>query len=325
MTKNMGTREYPEGVPHWSFKTLLAHRLTRGLQAPQYGYGEAMPHEFRKMSIPDTFPDIVKESIVHATERVDPFSHFVYVAFQEAPHEDCEGGYMLVNLLDGLEGGRVAVEEPFAGFIPDIALYAKDADNPSIVLEIVATSAPSPAKLKAMQDYGIEVYRIDVADSNPRSMLSSGGAIGVDALVTDRCGKSLRKEISMVWMAWEHSEHPFVGIRNYPSGTQEYLVGEHNPYDVEWHRGDPEVRGLTKILTTADVAPRVQPLLGSTRTISRELFTTYLTWVGCVCLQMAYARERECQDTPNGYIRLKQIENMLLEGSTALLRMVRVH
>ena len=32
---------------------------------------------------------------------------------------------MLVNILGGLQGGRVLLETPFAGFIPDIALYAR--------------------------------------------------------------------------------------------------------------------------------------------------------------------------------------------------------
>ena len=118
---------------------------------------------------------------------------------------------MLVNILGGLQGGRVLLETPFAGFIPDIALYAEDADMPSCVIEVVHTSSPSAVKLDAMKRRRIEVYRLNAYDKNPLTILKE--PVLVQGLVTRRCGKSLRKEISALAQAWTDAQWPFVGIR----------------------------------------------------------------------------------------------------------------
>lgn len=40
MTTNFGTHGHPEGAPHWTTKSMLAHRLTRGVENPPRRYTE---------------------------------------------------------------------------------------------------------------------------------------------------------------------------------------------------------------------------------------------------------------------------------------------
>ena len=143
-TQNMGTQGSPEGVPHWSVKTLMWHKLNRALMAKPRSYASPLPTEFRNVNIPSEFNDpLLNQALTRAMERVDHRLGYSFVAYDEAPHNECEGGYMLVNILGGMQGGRVLLETPFAGFKPDIALYAKDADMPSCIIEVVLRHPPA--------------------------------------------------------------------------------------------------------------------------------------------------------------------------------------
>ena len=228
---------------------------------------------------------------------------------------------MLVNILGGLKGGRVLLETPFAGFLPDIALYAKDADMPSCIIEVVHTSSPSTVKLDAMKKRGIEVYRLNAYDLNPASILKE--PVPVQGLVTQQCGRKLRKAISALAQDWANAEWPFVGIRNYPSGTQEYLYGEYNPFgNIEWQHGDPEVRALVKLDSAWPNPPRIRPV--KERTISRDLFMSYLMWHQSVIIQLAHQREKRLSDTPKDHVRLTKLEALISSHIEDLLSVVRM-
>ena len=321
-TGNMGTRDSPEGVPHWSVKTLLWHKLNRALVAKPRSYASPLPTEFRNVSFPSEFHDsLLDQALTRAMERLGHRPGYSFVAYDEAPHNECEGGYMLVNILGGLQGGRVLLETRFAGFIPDIALYAKDADMPSCIIEVVHTSSPSAVKLDAMKSRGVEVYRLNAYDKNPLTILKE--PVLVQGLVTQRCGKSLRKEISALAQAWTDAQWPFVGIRTHPSGAQEYLYGEHDHYgDVEWQHGEPEVRALVKLDAAWPNPPRIRPV--KERTISRDLFMSYLMWQKSVIIQLAHQREEGLSDTLKDHVQLTKLEALVSSHIEDLLHMVRL-
>ena len=213
------------------------------------------------------------------------------------------------------------METPFAGFIPDIALYAEDADMPSCVIEVVHTSSPSAVKLDAMKRRRIEVYRLNAYDKNPLTILKE--PVLVQGLVTRRCGKSLRKEISALAQAWTDAQWPFVGIRTHPSGAQEYLYGEHDHNgDVEWQRGEPEVRALIKLDVAWPNPPIIRPV--RERTINRDLFISYLMWQQSVIIQLANQREEGLSDTPKDHVRLTKLEALVSSHIEDRLNMVRL-
>ena len=241
------------------------------------------------------------EALERVADRVDPWPGFSYIAYEEKPHAGCEGGVALVNILEGMEGGRVDLEMPFAGYIPDIAIYAKDADQPSCIIECVDTSSPSSAKVKALDRLGIPVYVLR-ADKGAWDVLHQPFVEVDTAGSTVPCGKKLREEVWDLMGEWGESPCSFIGIRHYPSNTQEYLWGHHDPLRGHHSQyGDPKVVGWARDDALAwPSVPMVKPLDDRTRSISRKLFMDYLMWQRCICIQLeAASRDSSDQETRN--------------------------
>ena len=331
MVNNMGTPGYPEGVPHWSIKTLLAHKLKVALKPkPSRNYAGLLPSEFRNLTIGEgvlerhgkDVADALKDSLENVTTRLDSHPPYSYVAYMETPHNGCEGGLMLVDILRGHRGGQVMQESPYAGFIPDIAIYPPNESDPSCCIEVVDTSLPSERKLIEMTRRGVEVYQVSTKESNPLVVLEE--PVVVTPLVTSRCGKVLRQEIEKVYAFWEKATDPFVGIRFYPSGTQEYLVGEQQDRygGPGWSYGDNEVRGLVRLDAAWPSLAHVSPA-GRPRTITRELFVDYLMYSKTAMIVDAHKREEGLEDSPLGHVRLTHLESIIIKNINDLLHMVR--
>ena len=115
MKINMGTPTSPEGIPHWSTKELIGRRITSALQstaAAHYGsptnrdrmtYAKVSPSQALQWSV--TWP-------------------YWYVWFYEQPHDGCEGGITVVDLVrEAGKNGEVRVESDWLDFRPDIGIY----------------------------------------------------------------------------------------------------------------------------------------------------------------------------------------------------------
>ena len=275
MTNNMGTPAYLEGLPHFSVKAPMAHKLGVALRpkAPRE-YATLLPSEFRDVHLDDSMPVELKQAFERVMERLDSRSPYSFVIFNELPHGDCDGGVMVVDILQGCQGGYVSQEEPFAGYIPDIAVYSSaGAPQPSCIIEVVDTSPPSNQKLRVMEGLGISVYELGAKQKNPLSVLEE--PVPVRPLVLPPCGQSLRTEMNRLERFWDQAEAPFVGIKFYPSGTQQYLYGEREIGSNSWTHGDPEIRGISKLQDLRQTVPHVTPV-GRPRTLKRETFMAFL-------------------------------------------------
>ena len=315
---NMGTPGHPEGVPHWSVKSMMAHKLRLALNFTPREYASLLPNELRNVQVPEQLQDpLLMQALDRIKDRVVPRPGYSYVAYREMPHDGCQGGTTLVNVLAGLLGGEVRLEEPYAGYVPDIALYAKDATTPSCIIEVVDTSSPSEAKIATMQRKGIPVYSLR-ADNDPWDVLHQP-VVEVEMLANPACGAPLRKERVALLLEWAEADSPFVGIRTYPSGAQEYLLGEGEYFDVEWQWGDPEVRGWIRDERASwPSLPNVKPVKGRTRAIRRDLFMSFLIWQRCGFVQL----EAESRDTADkGYVR--GLTSLFIKYIDELLSMVR--
>ncbi len=300
----------------------MAHKLRVALKPkPPRRYATILPSEFRNLSLSDEMPYNLKTSLERVMERLDSHPPYSFVFYDEPAHNGCDGGWMLVDILSGCLGGQVLEESAYAGFIPDIAVYPPNASDPSCVIEVVDTSPPSVQKLKELKRRGVEVYQLNASKENPQVILEE--PVIVDPLVTQRCGQSLRHEVWNIARFWQQATEPFVGIRFFPSGTQEYLYGEraddtHN----SWNIGKPEVRGLARWEVAWPSVQHVTPV-GRPRTISRELFMAYLMWLKTWMIQAAHHREARLEDSPAGHIRLSQVESITIKHIEDLMHMVR--
>ena len=168
---NMGTPMHPEGTPHWSTKAVLWHRLKNALysEGPASYYGRAAPHELRSITADHLRKqpgyELLESALEAQRSRPYPRRSCFHIAYREPSDCKCGGGFPVVhNLLKGLKGGRAELEEPFDRFTPDISLYARDAWEPTAVIEVVDTSSPSWKKIDAMRLRGVEVYVVRVRD-----------------------------------------------------------------------------------------------------------------------------------------------------------------
>ncbi len=322
MTNNMGTPGHPEGLPHFSVKALMAHKLSVALRpkAPRE-YATLLPSEFRSVSLDDSMPPELKQAIERVMERLDSRPPYSFVIFNEPPHEYCEGGVMLVDILQGCQYGYVSQERPFAGYVPDIAVYSSaDAPQPSCIIEVVDTSPPSNQKLRAMDRLGITVYELGARQKNPLSVLEE--PVPVRPLVLPPCGQSLRREMERLERFWEQAEAPFVGIKFYPSGTQGYLFGEQEMGSNSWTNGDPEIRGISRLQDLRKSVPHVAPA-GRPRTIKRETFMAFLMWLKGKLITAAHMRASEEGHKWGGNISLNGVEATMLSHIDDLMHMVR--
>ena len=169
---NMGTPAHPEGTPHWSTKAVLWHRLKNALssEGPASYYGRATPHEFRSITADHLREqpgyELLDSALDVQRSRPYPRRSCFHIAYREPSHCKCGGGFPVVhNLLRGLRGGRAELEEPFDRFTPDISLYARDAWEPTAIIEVVDTSSPSWKEIDAMRRHGIEVYVVRIRDN----------------------------------------------------------------------------------------------------------------------------------------------------------------
>ena len=122
-TNNMGTPLNPEGLPHWTAKSMFAHRLRQYLandRALMVGYFEKC----------DECPE---EQDIHPTPTFE-------------------------NLLEGVV--RIGVEEDFGNRCPDITLH-RDRLPPRII-EIEDTNPLSEEKLADYRRRGVDVFSVEV-------------------------------------------------------------------------------------------------------------------------------------------------------------------
>ena len=300
----------------------MAHKLSVALRpkAPRK-YATLLPSEFRDVSLDDSMPAELRQSFERVMERLDSRPPYSFVIFNEPPHGDCEGGVMLVDILQGCHGGYISQEQPFAGYIPDIAVYSSaDAPQPSCIIEVVDTSPPSDQKLRAMERLGVTVYELGARQKNPLSVLEE--PVPVRPFVLPPCGQSLRREMDRLEQFWDQAEAPFVGIKFYPSGTQQYLYGEHEMGSHSWTHGDPEIRGISRLQDLRKTLSHVTPL-GRPRTLKRETFMAFLMWLKGKLLTVAHIRASKRGHKWGGNIPLKGVETTFMSHIDDLMHMVR--
>ena len=273
---NMGTPLHPEGVPHWTIKTQVAWKLWKSLNALELGYGGLGPYDLRDVKFPIDTPASVERAFSNVAERPSPIPGnpeytsrpaWACVVYWEPPHEGCEGGPAAVNILKGMRGGWVGVEQPFRGFQPDITLYDRKG-QPACFLEFVATSPPSPQKVEAFKKWGIPAFAIN---GNTPEVIT-GEPMPAQVLEAP-CRDAWREEVKQLN---DHMKHPtaFVGLRIHESNAQQYIVGEHEPYaSLTWHHGETQTFGLTT--TMESPFPKIK-VVKTKRSISQDLFVTYL-------------------------------------------------
>ena len=281
MTANMGTPGNPEGLPHWTAKGLLAHRLRRGMQNKGRRYGTVFRRQLRNISFPSVAdaPEELQTALGQVQERVDEISPLAFAVFDEPPHDDCAGGFMVVNLLDGMRGGDVKCEEPFGDFVPDIALYREGASAPHAVIEVVHTNSPSERKRGFYEARRIAAFALHVGGEDNIRATVGRTAVRVFALSNAPCGRDIREQIGAIdkYIAdkFNSGEHPFVGIKAYRSGAQEYIIGTCDPNDEqEWHYGEPEVLGFCPTPVHWDSPPMITPI--EVRSLSKRIFLAYM-------------------------------------------------
>ena len=300
----------------------MAHKMSVALgpKAPRE-YATLLPSEFRDVSLDDSIPAEMKQVFESVMERLDSRPPYSLVIFNEPPHGGCGGGVMLVDILQGCRNGYVSQERPFAGYIPDVAVYSSaDAPQPSCIIEVVDTSPPSGQKLSEMERLGIPVYELGAKQKNPLTVL--GEPVPVRPLVLPPCGQSLRMEMDRLEMFWDQSDAPFVGIKFYPSGSQQYLYGERKLGSNSWRHGDPEIRGISRLRDLRRTVPHITPS-GRPRTIKRETFKTFLMWLKGKIITVAHMRASQTGHEWGGNIPLKGVEATMLSQIDDLMHMVR--
>ena len=316
MTANMGTPMHPEGLSHFSVKALMANCIKAALKPRgQRNYVGLLPSEFRKLSGTEKLPETLTSSIEAVTNRLDNRPPFYFLAMEELPHDGCEGGATVYDVLSECQGGYVVQEEGFAGYIPDISIYASGAETPAVCIEVVDTSEPSPGKLMALSQRGVAVFRVDARGMHPQGAIFYH-PLPAKPLTVMPCGKEQRRGIAEIDSFWDKAENPFVGIRFWPSGTQEYMYGERDPSEtLSWHYGEPEIRAIRKKVMLWPSVEFVKPLPGKTKSITREAFVEYLMWLKVrIYIEVNSGAEG----------RATNLEANLLSNCDDLLHMVRV-
>ena len=318
MTANMGTPGNPEGLSHWTAKALLSHRLRRGIQNKGRGYGTPFKRQLRNISIPsglDTLPQGLQTALEQVQERVDKLSPLALTVSEEPPHNDCAGGVVVTNLLDGMRGGDVKLEEPFDNYIPDIALYREGASAPHIVVEVVNTSSSSERKRRFYEGQGIVAFELHTQYVNLHSQaLQHATPMYLWPLANLPCGETQRKEVTAIDKyvigKFKSGEEPFVGIKAYPSGTQGYIFGTYDAdADQRWSFGEPEVLAICPTEVAWDSPPMVKPM--ESRSISKS---TFLVYVATVIERMKYflRDERASTQEKAHYLNLMNYAHDLL-------------
>ena len=299
MINNMGTPGRPEGVPHWSGKELIAGGIRRSQQAMISGqprhYGS--PRLRTAQVITEAFPSA-------AVDWSDTWP-FWYIVYNEEPHDGCDGGITLVDLVRTMGAdGAVRVEDGWVDFWLDIAIYRKGEVNPALVLEVVDTSEPSQRKLAAFKERGVEAYKVNMKDigGNFRTWLKYNPML-VSPLVTNRCGQKQRDTVAKMVDYWDsligQGCRPWIGYYHYPTGTKSFAYGVANPLFSDdgsgrsWTHGQPEVMGIERDVADWGGPIRCEPA-GSHRTLTKT------EWMDCLAYlrvaTAAMANRGELQD-----------------------------
>ena len=211
--------------------------------------------------------------------------------------------------------GYVAQEQPCGRFIPDIAVYANaKAEHPTCILEVVGTSEPSGGKLQHFASVGVPVFRVD-AGMNPQATMFD--PLLVTPLVCAPCGKDVRSFVSQIDEFWLSATDPFIGIKFFPSGAQEYLYGERDR-EASWTYGEPEIRGFCKMDVLWPSAPMVNPV-GKPRTLRRDQFIALLMWMKARILTSMCLRD---PDSSTGWVRMSRLDETGMKHIEDLRHMV---
>ena len=171
-----------------------------------------------------------------------------------------------------------------------------------------------------MERLGIPVYELDAKQKNPLSVLEE--PVVVRSLVLSPCGQALRREMERLEHFWDKAEAPFVGIKFYPSGAQQYLYGEQNTGSITWTHGDPEIRGIGKLQHGGKSVPHVTPV-GRPRALKREIFMAFLMWRKGQILTVAHLRASDEGHEWGGNISLNGPEATFISHIDDLMHMVR--
>ena len=171
-----------------------------------------------------------------------------------------------------------------------------------------------------MEDLGVAVYELSAKEKNPLSVLEE--PVPVRPLLLPPCGHSLRREMDRLELLWDQAEAPFVGIKFYPSGTQQYLFGEQEMGSTSWTHGAPEIRGITRLRDLRKTVPHVTPV-GRPRTIKRETFMAFLMWLKGKLLTVAHIRANKEGHDWGGNIYLNGVEATMVSHIDDLMHMVR--
>ena len=148
-TKNMGTPANPEGLPHWTGKSLLGVELRKALKEDR----AVMVGFFEKCDKCDQ------------SQWDDPAPTFE-------------------NLLEGVVA--VGIEENYGNYRPDIILHRDNA--PLRIIEVVDTSEPQPRKLAFYRKESVDVFKVVVHTRKDALDLAYSRSMRlVDAVVVNDC------------------------------------------------------------------------------------------------------------------------------------------
>ena len=281
MKVNMGSQGSPESVSHWTAKSLLAHRLRRGMQNAGRLYGSPFRRQLRNIVFPESaeVPVGLEVAVQRVEERVDPISPLALAVLHEPAHSGCTGGGLIVNLLEGMRGGVVELEKAFGNYVPDVGLYREGESDPLIVIEVVNTNEPAESKLEFYKSSGVMAFQVSVDDKSDIMYVVGKTDVSVKGLSNVPCGEKVRREVSRneeyMFDKDRSGESSFIGMKCHPSGSQQYVVGTWDPLEAEsWHFGEPEIFGWCPTEVRWDSPPRVRPY--GERSISKQAFLMHL-------------------------------------------------
>ena len=290
MAINMGTPAHPEGIPHFFTKELIGKRIT---SAHEVAASPRQRHYYG--SPPDRTWMTFAQAVPSAAVQWSDTRPYWYVWFDEQPHDECEGGITVCDLVREMgKNGEVRVESDWLDFRPDIGIYREGEFNPAAVLEVVDTAQSSQKKLRAFKTEGIAAYKVDVKGMvTPRTTLNYNPMF-VEPLANSRCGREQRDTVGRVVDYWgslaDQGLHlPWIGCCFYPSGVKEYMYGSTSIADDEsWSFGDKEIKGIQRDESDWG-APNMIASAGPSRTLSKTQWRDTIAYLrvaaGCLGAQ----------------------------------------
>ncbi|MXY45466.1 MAG: hypothetical protein F4Y44_00470 [Chloroflexi bacterium] len=197
MTTNMGTPMYPEGMPHWTGKSLFGRELRKSLEedrAVMVGYFEKC-------------------------DKCDQFQ-------REVPAPTFE------NLLNGVVA--VGVEEDYGNYRPDIILHRRDA--PPRIIEIVDTSEPNSEKLAFYKEQGADVFRADVHTREDVLALAYSRSLRLlDGVLVNDCRQTQRARLQSMMRDLCTIPDASFGVKQMGSRLFEDVLAKIDPESAREH------------------------------------------------------------------------------------------